>query len=276
MGRIYQALAHSRTASSELITPLKVLDESVDDPFLDDEAPYIEVGGPVATGSMLTTKKPGKAKRTFGIAFRAVPTISSKLAPASSRLIDELIAFHDPAHEISAEYRFLGVEIAAQLAGMSSRVISFTSAIPKSGTTSVLLNLALTLARESQRVLVIDASIERPAIASTLGIASEPGLTDVLSNQVPLAWSFHPTGIDRLTALPYGKANLDSVDALESLIDPLRRRYDWVLIDGNANVASDGIYMIVRQADLNSTEVADRHEAIVSAGGMLRGYVLTG
>ena len=106
----------------------------------------------------------------------------------------ELVALHDPDHPISEQYRLLLGEIALQLPSGPPRVLLCTGATAESGTTTVLLNLALTIARtESARVTVIDANIARPSLAEKLGLAAGPGLRDVLAGRTPLPWALQDT-----------------------------------------------------------------------------------
>ena len=69
---------------------------------------------------------------------------------------------------MSQEYRTLRDEIARQLPEATSRVLTLTAAASEAGTTTVLLNLGITLAREGQRVLVLDTNITRAGIAPKL------------------------------------------------------------------------------------------------------------
>src|SRR5205085_8686648 len=105
-----------------------------------------------------------------------------------------LVALHLPDHPVSGEYRILRDEIRLQLPDPTPRVLLFTAAAAEAGTTTVLLNLAVTLAREeAPRVLVIDGNVSRPAVARMLALKPTPGLVEVLAKQVPLAWAAQPS-----------------------------------------------------------------------------------
>src|SRR5205085_8748466 len=115
--------------------------------------------------------------------------------PPASRFARELVAFHQPEHEVSDEYRRLLSDIEAQVGADAGKALLFTSALAGAGTTSVLLNLALTRARrDAGKVAVVDANLDRPAVAKRLGAAPAPGLREVLSRTVPLAWGLQETG----------------------------------------------------------------------------------
>ena len=61
----------------------------------------------------------------------------------------------------------------------------FAGAADDVGTSTVLLNLAVTLARQEATVTVVDAHLARPALADRLGLPPAPGLREVLAGQMP-------------------------------------------------------------------------------------------
>jgi len=211
------------------------------------------------------------------IRFRAMPSPVRGLALPHERFASALIAYHDPEHMASEEYRGLATEIAAQLASCESRMIGILNAIPQSGATTVILNLAVSLALEGERVLLLDAHPSRPMLARSLGLVTEPGYHDVRAGLVPLQWALYPSGQENLTLLPYGRRHPSIIDPA-SLCTQLRRRYDWILIDTPQDEAiyCDGLYLTVRQQDLADPDVAEFHDDLIDEGGVLRGYILTG
>src|SRR5439155_26370985 len=67
----------------------------------------------------------------------------------------EMIAYHQPEHPVSVQYRSLAAEIVAQLPGSRPRVLLFTAAGAGAGTTTILLNLAVTLARRDDSTVTL-------------------------------------------------------------------------------------------------------------------------
>ncbi|HJZ58342.1 MAG TPA: hypothetical protein VKE74_25595, partial [Gemmataceae bacterium] len=201
-----------------------------------------------------------------------------------------LVALHLPDHPVSAEYRTLRDEIRAQLPEPAPRVLLFTAATTEVGTSTVLLNLAVTLAREeAPRVLVIDANISRPAIARMLALKPAPGLSEVLATKVPLAWAAQSSSVPNLQALAAGAASGSTASAigedLPRLIEQLRQWYDWVLIDGGVwgvvpdrdatCPAADAVYLVTREADVARPEFTGLRGWVKELGGLLRGYITT-
>ncbi|MFJ3958962.1 polysaccharide biosynthesis tyrosine autokinase [Arthrobacter sp. NPDC090010] len=66
------------------------------------------------------------------------------------------------------------------------RIIVVSSALPGEGKTTVIANLAQTIAASGQRVVVVDGDLRRPTVAKTFGLLTTIGLTDVLIGRAKL------------------------------------------------------------------------------------------
>ena len=100
----------------------------------------------------------------------------------------------------------------------SGNLVMITSALPREGKSFCTINLALSIADEVDRtVLLIDADVARPAIPNYLGIRSEIGLLDVLGDEsVDLADAIVRTSIPNLSIVTAGTNNRHSTELLAS------------------------------------------------------------
>jgi capsular exopolysaccharide synthesis family protein len=156
------------------------------------------------------------------------------------------------------------IEQARRRTGVS--VLAITSATMGDGKTTTAVNLAAALAQNrSTRVLLIDADLRSPSIASRVGLEklnSLPGLADSLADpSIPLAQiarrppelRFSLVGAGRETSMSPGE--LLQSPQLEALLNQAREQYDMVVIDtppllpfSDARVvqqAADGLLMVV-------------------------------
>ena len=152
-------------------------------------------------------------------------------------LAPELVAYHAPGQPSSARYSDLLVSLreAGRLrAGVACRTILLTATRAEVGTTTVLLNLAISAARQDLRVVVLDANLRRPAIADRLALPIGPGLTDVLAGEVALEDALQKTAQENLTILAAGSptALLADETSIRDIVQQLAAEYDLVLIDG--------------------------------------------
>jgi protein-tyrosine kinase len=93
-----------------------------------------------------------------------------------------------------------------------------TSAQPDEGKTFTALNLALSLAQDQERsVLLVDGDFARGDVARRLGISSQYGLMDALTDPaIDIAQCIVPTDIGNLAILPAGAASTRDTELLGS------------------------------------------------------------
>lgn len=325
MSRVYSALtgATRPIGTAVLDAPDDGVWENSEEPVAvtapNDDAPFIEIGGPAGPvfSASLGSPPPLRALGEIDPALRALPKVDEptrtfpRLVPPpaahlSVRFHDvalrnvaagsavgpdsSLVVFHLPDHPVSGEYRTLRDEIRKQLPETPSRVLMMTAAATEAGTTTVLLNLAITLANEGKgRVLVVDANLKRPAVAAKLGLKAGPGVCEVLANRVPLTLAMQPTAVERLEALTAGDATDAAATALgrefPRMLTQLRHWYDLVLVDGGVWGAmperdatcstADAVYLVTRDTHVERPEFAAVRGWVKELGGLLRGYVTT-
>jgi Mrp family chromosome partitioning ATPase len=202
------------------------------------------------------------------------------------RLSTDLIAFHQPNHPATAEYRQLATALSTGSSAGPSRVLLCLGVAPGAGTTTVVLNLAVCFAAsEGQRVVVVDAAEARPAVADRLGLRGHPGLAEVLAGSESLEQALQETGVARLTALTAGRAEGQGVtrlidEACRPVLRLLRDRFDVVLIDGGTRAgglgrACDAAYLVVPRGEAEARATSERARTLLGEGAPLRGCIRT-
>ena len=113
-----------------------------------------------------------------------------------------------------------------------ANLVLVTSALAGEGKTFCAINLAISLAKERDRtVLLVDADVARRSVPRVLGLHAERGLMEVLLNRnFDLDGLLWKTDIGGLTVLPAGAAHrhateLLASDAMRSLLGDLAERY---------------------------------------------------
>jgi tyrosine-protein kinase Etk/Wzc len=227
------------------------------------------------------------------VAFRPLPT--GHRAGARSRLAPELVAFHTPDLPAAEQYRDL---LAALLAASGVRagercpVLVFTAAESGTGATTIVLNVAITAARQGRRrVVVVDANLPLPVVAERLGLPPAPGLREVLQGTATLDQALQPTEQPNLLALTAGLAETIPgtrfvAETMRSLLRQLRQRADLVLVDGPAwdarpegtalGAAADAVYVVLSDKEAETPQVDELLQAIAEQGVRLGGCVLSG
>jgi protein-tyrosine kinase len=181
-------------------------------------------------------------------------TIEAVLSPL-------LVAATEPLSAAAEHYRSLRSRIAQLENDQVVRVIQVTSPGKGDGKTVTALNLALTMAQEFQRrVLVIDADLRNPRVHELLGLDPGPGLVEVLTGEAALQDALVELPAQHLTVLRAGHTYDRPAEMLGSapmrrLLDTLRAQFDRIVIDSApASVADpgaiapivDGMLLVVR------------------------------
>ena len=115
--------------------------------------------------------------------------------------------------------------------------IMTTSAYPEDGKTTVTANLALMFALSNAKVVLVDADIRKGRVAKYFKHKSVPGLSDCLSGQNTLDEVIHQSHVnENLSYITCGTHSPKPYELLESeemksLMDELRKRYDYVIVD---------------------------------------------
>jgi capsular exopolysaccharide synthesis family protein len=117
-----------------------------------------------------------------------------------------------------------------------AKSVVVTSTAPSEGKTVVSTNLAVGLAQAGQRVLLIDADMRRPRVHDVLGVAQEPGLSNVLVGTERMRAALVATSVPGLHVLPAGHIPPNPAELLGSpryleILDELGQTFPWIVID---------------------------------------------
>jgi capsular exopolysaccharide synthesis family protein len=137
------------------------------------------------------------------------------------------------------------------------RVVLVASALPGDGKTTVATNLALTIAREGKRVLLIDADLRGGRVDAMLRLPVGAGLGEVLRGQHAFEAAVRqvPAGDGRVMhVLPRGTAKADPAALLASdkpreVLARARELYDMVILDTPPVNAVADAALLSRQCD---------------------------
>ena len=169
-----------------------------------------------------------------------------------------------------------------------SRVLVVTSASPGDGKSVVALNTGIVLAQAGHSVLVMDADLRLPKVATYTGVVGEVGLADVLVERIGLddALQDGPYGIKVMTSgtTPPNPSELLGSLQMAQLVDLLRSRFDFVIIDtpallpvtdGSVAAAqSDGAILVVRHGRTKHGDVARALETLSVVNARVLGVVM--
>ena len=217
-----------------------------------------------------------------------------------------LITHFDPKSPVAEAYRTLRTNIQFTRLEKQGKILVVTSPTLQEGKTTTIVNLALTMAQNGQRTLLIGANLRRPSIHRFFGIEREPGLSDVLVGNARwrdcirtvadiLMGRFEmedimaSPGLDNLHILesgpiPANPSELLSTPAMAQLLTEVREDYDVVLIDtppvlpvtDSAIVAAqvDGVILVYQAGKVGRLVLKRAKAHLESARAKVWGVVL--
>ncbi|HSV73828.1 MAG TPA: CpsD/CapB family tyrosine-protein kinase [Chthonomonadales bacterium] len=192
---------------------------------------------------------------------------------------------------VTEEYARLHADIERAASPAHCFVVGVTSAVYGEGKTTVAMNLAGTIAQNSQaRVTLVDCNLRNWGVQERLNIADTAGLVDILEGaEDDLTNVLHRTDLDNLAILPSGRqagnpSRLVRSPRLGELMSALRMSNDFVVVDlppvlpvADTRTLTrfvDGVVLVVR-AGITPRDVAARAMGAVGTDKVL-GVVLNG
>jgi len=187
---------------------------------------------------------------------------ATEIRTARATLHPALIAAIAPHSAIAEQYRAIRGRITSREEFGPLRNVMVTSPGAGEGKSITAANLALTMAQEFQRkVVLVDGDLRGSSVHSLFGVDQGPGLADVLAGDASLDEALVYLPDYRLTLLPAGTTPQFPTELLGSagmrrVIDTLRGRFDRMVLDlpavtpladvGTVAPLADGVVMVVR------------------------------
>lgn len=169
------------------------------------------------------------------------------------------------------------------------RSIVITSPLPGEGKSTAACNIALTLALNGSRVVLIEADLRMPRVSAYLELDNAAGLTNVLAGQHAVEDVLISYERGALAVLPSGPIPPNPSELLGSknmaaLLAQLSRDFDYVILDSPPvlpvtdaavlGAIADGVLLFVRHGKTHRVEVERALQALTAANARLLGTAL--
>jgi len=170
-----------------------------------------------------------------------------------------------------------------------AKVIVVSSSEPREGKTTVVSNLAASIAHSGKSVLVIDTDLRRPRVHTALSVNRDPGVSSVLVGELSLDQAVRQTSVEGLDVLasgpiPPNPSELLHLAAFGALIDAVRDRYDYVIFDSpplgavtDAAIISpqvDGTLLVVQASHTTRDSLRSALRQLNDVGARLLGVIV--
>ena len=201
-----------------------------------------------------------------------------------------LVAHAEIASALAESFRHLRTSLLYSSPDHPPKTIMVTSLQPEDGKTSLVTNLAITLAQlGAGEVLMVDADMRRPNLHEVLEVRQAPGLSTFLTGQARLDEVVVPTPVPGLSVIPSGRNPINPAELLASsrfrqAIEALGQRFAHIVFDtgplfgvSDALILSgqvEGVVLVLRQGRASRDAAQRAIRNLMSVRSRLLGVIL--
>jgi capsular exopolysaccharide synthesis family protein len=203
-------------------------------------------------------------------------------------MLKKLAAFKNPKSRTAEAFRTLRTNIQFSSLDKELKCIVVTSSGSGEGKSTVMSNLAITIAESGKKVILVDCDLRKPSIHKKLGVTNSIGLTNMLVQGVKKEECIFKTTVNNLFVLtsgpiPPNPAELLGTKKMLNLIEELKEEFELVLIDAppvlavtDAQILStiaDGVIFVASYGEAQKNALVDAKHLIDKVGGKIIGIV---
>ena len=170
-----------------------------------------------------------------------------------------------------------------------AKCLLVASSRPREGKSTLVANLAITLAESGARTLIVDTDMRRPRLHKSFRLSNDVGVSNLVLGEATLDQAIQGTGINRLDIMacgpiPPNPAELLHTEAFSNLVSTLRQRYDRIIFDSppvgvvtDAQILSalvDGVVLVIHANKTTWPAARGAKRRLSDVGAKLFGVVL--
>lgn len=189
---------------------------------------------------------------------------------------------------VAEAFRALRTNIQFSKADGELRIIMVTSPGPAEGKSTVLANIAVSMAQAGRKVLILDCDLRKPVQHSAFRLTGK-GLTNALAEGMPVTSLIQETDIKNLRVvtsgpIPPNPSELLGTSQMQQILNSLKEQCDVLLIDAPPVVAvtdasvlaarTDGVILVVNSGTTRPEMVQKAKDLLIKAHGDILGVVL--
>ena len=203
-------------------------------------------------------------------------------------MLKHLVSLKNPKSRSAEAFRTLRTNIQFSSLDDELKSIVVTSSGPGEGKSTVMSNLAITMAQSGKRVILVDCDLRKPSIHKKMGVTNSIGLTNILVQNILKEDCIVESPVQNLYILtsgpvPPNPAELVGTKKMKDFIEELKKEFDMVLIDAppvlavtDAQILStmaDGVIFVAAYGQAQKMALADAKQMIDKVGGKVIGIV---
>lgn len=204
-------------------------------------------------------------------------------------MLNDMISIKNPKSAAAEAFRTLRTNIQFSSLDEELKTITVTSTQPGEGKSTIISNLAVTIAQTGKKVLLIDCDLRKPTVHKKLGLSNQEGLTSLLAKEKTFDEVIRASSIPNFYVLtsgpiPPNPAELLGSKKLRGLLRELEGVFDMILLDAppvlavtDAQVLStfcNGVVFVAGYGQAEKHAIVTAKELINKVGGKILGVVI--
>ena len=200
-----------------------------------------------------------------------------------------LITQMTTSFEFVEAFRRLRIRFEAQARKKYYKIVSVSSTMENEGKSSIILNLAIALAKQGRKVLLVDLDLGKPALHKLMEVTVEHGIEEALRGEIAIQQTVTTHGRMKIDCAytKHGvpkRLELLENPILEAWLQECREKYDYILIDtppshmmSDSRIISqyaDALMLVVCQNVVPTTLINRTIEHYLIQGTPIMGCVL--
>ncbi|HKL09924.1 MAG TPA: CpsD/CapB family tyrosine-protein kinase [Clostridia bacterium] len=200
-----------------------------------------------------------------------------------------IITRKDPRSPISEAFKNIRTNIQFSSIDMDIKKILVTSTGPGEGKTSVICNLAVTIALTGKSVLLLDMDLRKPKINRRFMLNNDSGATNVLAGRMELNEAVVRSSTPNLFILtsgpkPPNPAEIIGSKRMKDFLDEAGEMFDYILIDSppvlavtDASILStkiDGTILVIESGKTEIDHAMESKKQLEKVGANIIGAIL--
>jgi succinoglycan biosynthesis transport protein ExoP len=188
-----------------------------------------------------------------------------------------LVGNTDQPSMLLESYRMLRTNIEFASVDEPVRIVVVTSSLPNEGKSTTSIDLAVIMALDGKKVIIVDADLRRPSVHRALHLPNRVGFTSVVAGTSTLEDALQDTGTPNMRALTSGPVPPSPPELLNSqagrkLLRQVAELADILIIDTPPALAMVDAQIVASVADASllvvSFQEANKHEIARTAALM--------
>jgi capsular exopolysaccharide synthesis family protein len=169
---------------------------------------------------------------------------------------ERLIVARKPKSSIAEAFRSIRANLMFFGLADQHKIVMITSSVGGEGKSFTTLNLATVLSLQNHKVIIVGMDLRKPQLVQDLGISNDKGVSTFLIGKISLDDVICKTNIENLDIIPSGPVPPNPAELLakketKEMLESLKSRYDYIIIDTPpVGIVSDAM-MLMNHADIN-------------------------